>query len=178
MYASSEAIVRGIPFMGGEPTRAGQAQALERQGFGPEDIAFAYLVRGLSQSVRSGELATPSDPRLAESFAQWSQAFSDQYQMPSLSFEAFNQRYRSMFGVELAHDPALITRSEPGTPSPVALLNQTEMITRDTHLLATIETELASKKLVLVVYGGSHWTTLAQALQKRLGKPKVTAFLN
>jgi len=29
------------------------------------------------------------------------------------------------------------------------------------------------KKRVLVVYGGSHWTTLSGALQKRLGKPTI-----
>lgn len=30
---------------------------------------------------------------------------------------------------------------------------------------------------VLVVYGGSHWTTLSQALEKRMGKPRITPFL-
>jgi hypothetical protein len=29
----------------------------------------------------------------------------------------------------------------------------------------------------LVVYGASHWATLSAALQERLGKPKVRAFL-
>jgi hypothetical protein len=82
-----------------------------------------------------------------------------------------------MFGVDVRHDASLAGRSEAGTNSPVALLNQADMIIRDEHLLATIENELAMKKRVLVVYGGSHWTTLSRALQKRLGKPKIHPFL-
>jgi hypothetical protein len=85
----------------------------------------------------------------------------------------FSARYRAMFGVDVTRDAELTQRSEPGTSSPVALLNQSDMLTRDQHLLATIETQLALKKRVLVVYGGSHWTTLSGALQKRLGKPTI-----
>jgi Asp/Glu/hydantoin racemase len=57
------------------------------------------------------------------------------------------------------------------------LLNQTDMTTRDQHILATIEKELALKKRVLVVYGGSHWTTLSQVLEKKYGKPVIKPFL-
>jgi hypothetical protein len=98
--------------------------------------------------------------------------------LQSISFAEFSDRYRTVFGVDMKSDSALAGRSEPGTDSPVALLNQTDMVTRDEHLLATIEKELASKKRVLVVYGGSHWTTLSQALHRRLGKPDIKPFLD
>lgn len=177
MYAAGLALARGIPFIGGEPTRAEEAQALERRGYTPTDIAFAYLVGGLSQSLRSKDIADPSDPKLADAFVRWAHGFADQYKLQPLSFEEFSVRYRSMFGVDVRHDASLAGRSEAGTNSPVALLNQADMIIRDEHLLATIENELAMKKRVLVVYGGSHWTTLSRALQKRLGKPKIHPFL-
>ncbi len=51
------------------------------------------------------------------------------------------------------------------------------MNVRDRHLLATIEKELTLER-VLVVYGGSHWITLSEALQKRLGKPTIVGFAN
>jgi hypothetical protein len=51
------------------------------------------------------------------------------------------------------------------------------MMTRDQHLLGLIEQQLAKRHSVLVVYGGSHWSTLSAALEKRLGKPKVRAFI-
>jgi len=107
----------------------------------------------------------------------WASAFSDQCKLAPLSLEEFEGRYRSMFGVALTQDSATATRAEPGPGSPVALLNQTDMITRDEHLLATIQKELETKRRVLVVYGGSHWTTLSEALQKQLGKPKITPFM-
>jgi hypothetical protein len=46
------------------------------------------------------------------------------------------------------------------------------MMTRDRHLLGLIEQQLAKKRAVLVVFGGSHWATLSAALQERLGTPK------
>jgi hypothetical protein len=177
MYAASLALRRGIPFVGGEPTRGDQTEALERRGYAPTDIAFAYLVGGLSQSLRSGDIAGTNDPKLGDAFAGWARGFADQYKLESLSFEDFLDRYRSVFGVDVTRDEKLSTRSEPGTESAVALLNQTDMTTRDQHILATIEKELALKKRVLVVYGGSHWTTLSQVLEKRYGKPVIKPFL-
>jgi hypothetical protein len=67
----------------------------------------------------------------------------------------FSARYPAMFGVDVPRDADLTQRSEPGTSSPVALLNQADMFTRDQHLLATIEAQLALKKRVLVVYGAA-----------------------
>jgi hypothetical protein len=52
-----------------------------------------------------------------------------------------------------------------------------DMMTRDRHLLGLIEQQLAAKHSVLVVYGGSHWSTLSAALEERLGKPTVKPFL-
>ena len=176
MYAISRAMSRGIPFIGGEPTRAEQAQALKRKGYATADIAFAFLLGGLSQSVRSGELGGTADPGIAESFARWSNAFSDQHRLQPLSLEEVEIRYRSMFGVELRRDDKFITRLEPGTASPLALLNQADMIARDEHLLAIIDKEVAARRRVLVVYGGSHWSTLSQALLGRFGEPKITPF--
>jgi hypothetical protein len=176
LYAVSTAVARGIPFLGGEPTRAEETGAVERRGYTAEDIAFAYLVGGLSQSLRSGDLAGPADPKLAAACAQWGRACAEQYQLRPPSWAEVAARYRAMFGVAVTHDQALPTRSEPGTASAVARLNQQVAHVRDEHLLTTIETALSARKRVLVVFGGSHWTTLSSALEKRLGKPRITAF--
>jgi hypothetical protein len=52
MYAASTALTRGIPFLGGEPTREEQKQVLKAKGFSDADIAFGYLTGGLSQALR------------------------------------------------------------------------------------------------------------------------------
>lgn len=176
-YAISKALTRNIPFFGGEPTRAEQVAALGRKGFDPTDIAFSYLLGGLAQSVRSKTLTGTSDPKLAAEFARYEGAFKDQYQLKPLSWEEFKARYRATLGVELTQDRDITTRSDPGTGSIVARLNRADMITRDEHLLGTIESQLATRKRVLVIYGSSHWTTLAQALEKRLGKPAIKSFI-
>jgi hypothetical protein len=178
MYALSLVIGRGIPFIGGEPTFEEQRRALEARGFSQADIAFAYLLGMLSQSVRSGDLAGAGDLRLAESYAQAAQGLADQYQLRAPSVADFSARYRVMFGVEAAEDAHFVSRSDPGTDSPVARLNRARMVIRDEHLLKTIESEMDSKRRVLIVFGGSHWTTLSKALQKRYGKPEITPFLD
>jgi hypothetical protein len=53
MYATSTALMRGIPFVGGEPTRDEQMQVLKAKGFTDADVAFGYLAGGLSQALRA-----------------------------------------------------------------------------------------------------------------------------
>ena len=155
MYAASLALRHGVPFVGGEPTREEQLQALVRKGYTATDVYFAYLVGGLSQSIRSGAITGPADPRLTAAFASPAQWFARQLSLQPMTLADFSARYRAMFGVDVPSDADLTQRSEPGTSSPVALLNQADMFTRDQHLLATIEAQLALKKRVLVVYGAA-----------------------
>ena len=132
----------------------------------------------LTQSVRSGDLAGSSDPRLADAYAQAAKGLDDQYRLQAPSLADFSTRYRAMFRVELAQDARFVSRSDPGPDSPVARLKRANMVIRDEHLIRTIESEMDSKGRVLVVFGGSHWTTLSQALQRRYGRPQITPFLN
>jgi hypothetical protein len=179
MYTVSVAINRGITFLGGEPAPVEELQALQRGGYTAKDVAFAELVENLGQTARSGDVtAGARDPRLALAFTRSAKVFISQFALAPLSFEEFSSRYKLMFGVEVAEDEKLAQRAWPGTDSQLALLSQAEMNVRDRHLLATIEKELALKKSVLVVYGGGHWITLSQALERRLGKPTITGFAN
>jgi hypothetical protein len=163
--------------LGGEPAPVEVLQALGRGGYTAKDIAFAELVDSLGQTVRAGDVIPGAkDPRLAVAFTRSANAFISRYSLPSLSFEEFSSRYKLMFGVDVAEDERLATRPWPGTDSQLALLSQAHMNVRDRHLLATIEKELALKERVLVVYGGSHWITLSQALQRKFGKPTIVGF--
>lgn len=176
MHAASLALNSSVPFIGGEPTRAQQIEVLGLKGYTPGDMCFAYLVGSLSQGLRSGDLVNASDPKLPTQFARWAKGFSDQYRLQPLSLGEFADRYRSMFGVDYREDSKVVERSEPGTNTLVGRLNQTDMIVRDEHILETIEQQLGARQRVLIVYGGSHWTTLSQALEKRLGKPRIDVF--
>jgi hypothetical protein len=61
MYAASVALMREIPFVGGEPTREQQNQVLKAKGFTDTDIAFSGLLGGSRR--RSGPAIYPICPR-------------------------------------------------------------------------------------------------------------------
>lgn len=178
IYAASLALNHSIPFLGGEPTRQEEVEALLRKGFSRADLSFAFTLRGLVQSLTAGEFTGAKDPRLQRVLESASQTTQEAFGLAPLSFDDFTQRYRAMFGIALESDPRLISRAEPGTDSPVARLLQSDMVGRDEHLWATIQEQLRLKWRVLVVYGGSHWTTLSGVLEEKLGKPTVNSSFN
>ncbi|HEX4239887.1 MAG TPA: hypothetical protein VHZ53_00640, partial [Steroidobacteraceae bacterium] len=66
MYAASIALRRGIPFLGGEPTREEELQALKIKGFSDADIAFSGMLGWLSQALRSGDIPDTSEESLVK----------------------------------------------------------------------------------------------------------------
>jgi hypothetical protein len=54
-----------------------------------------------------------------------------------------SSRYTAMFGINIDSDSKLIERSDPGTDTLAASILQSDMISRDEHLFATIEQALA-----------------------------------
>ncbi|MBS0377827.1 MAG: hypothetical protein JSS29_05015 [Proteobacteria bacterium] len=173
MYAASLALRSHVPFVGGEPTRGEQLKVFTGLGFANADVCFAYMVGSFVQALRAGTLEAPGDARFREAYAVWAQGFRDQYALEPLSPGEFAQVYRATFGVAYAGDKHLSTRADPGTSSMVGRIKQAEMHIRDEHLLGLIRKYLDGGKSVLVVYGGSHWSTLSAALELELGKPGI-----
>jgi hypothetical protein len=177
MYAASLALARGIPFIGGEPTREEQVQALIRRGYTPKEIFFVYLVGDLKGALRAHSLASVEDPKLLDTYEFWSQAAVSDYKLDPMSFEEFSTRYRTVYGVEITRDAKLAERPDGGTSDdPTAPLQQDTGVIRDEQLLATIEKLLMRNKRMVVIYGSNHWVTLSEALKKRLGVPIVTSY--
>ena len=183
MYAASTALMRGIPFLGGEPTRAEQKQVLKAKGFADSDIAFGYLTGGLSQALRSHDIPDTSVASLEKFYPRVVQDLKlpmneGGWALDAPSLEQFRHRYRQLYGVDIVGDKEFPLRidvtfdkTRNGEQARV------DMKTRDRHLLGLIEQQLSEKHSVLVVFGGSHWATLSAAFEERLGKPKVTPFL-
>ena len=183
MFAASLALKQAVPFVGGEPDRAEQIDALKAKGFTDADIAFNAMAGEFSQALRSGDMPDTSAasllkayPRLAERLVApldrggWVQT------APSL--DAFRQRYRELYGVDISGDrqfPLRIDVVYDKTRN--GELQRAAGIIRDRHLLGLIEQQLSEKRAVLVVYGSSHWSTVSAALEQRLGKPDVRPFL-
>jgi hypothetical protein len=182
MLAASTALKRGIPFLGGEPTREEQNQVLKAKGFTDADIAFSWFLGSLSQALRASDSPDISAARLAEAYPRLAAALKLPPSQGGWSLEApslaeFRQRYKAMYGVDIVGDDKFPQRIDVGDPTRHGDQGRVDNMTRDRHLLGLIEQQLAARHSVLVVFGGSHWSTLSAALEKRLGKPEVTPFL-
>jgi hypothetical protein len=182
-YAGFLALKRKVPFIGGEPTREEQNQVLKSKGFTDDDLAFNALLGAYSQAFRSGDMPDTSAENFAKSYSSLAQdikapASRGGWNLDAPPLDAFLSRYKEMYGVNIVGDDTFplridvvndVTRNGQQT--------KVNMMTRDRHLLGLIEQQLAERRAVLVVYGGSHWATLSAALQERLGKPKIRPFL-
>jgi hypothetical protein len=183
IYAASIALVRAIPFIGGEPTREEQNQVLKAKGFADADLAFSGLLGAYSQALRSGDMPDTSAESLAKIYPRLAQNIKAPPNRGGLNLDAptledFRERYKGMYGVDIVADdkfPLRIDVVNDNTRN--GQQTKVNMMTRDRHLLGLIEQQLAERHAVLVVYGGSHWATLSAALQERLGKPKVKPYL-
>jgi hypothetical protein len=182
MYAASIALMQGVPFVGGEPTREEQTQVLKAKGFTDADIAFSALLGEFSQALRSGDIRDTSAGSLAKIYPQLAQNVrlpTDHggWNLDAPSLDEFRQRYRDMYGVDIVGDAKFPLRIDVGDTTRHGQQAKVDMMTRDRHLLGLIEEQLTDRHSVLVVYGGSHWSTLSAALEERLGKPEVSPFL-
>jgi hypothetical protein len=183
MYAASIALVRAVPFIGGEPTREEESQVLKAKGFTDAELAFAGLLYEYSQALRSGDMPDTSAESLAKIYSRLAEDLKAPpnrggWSLDAPTLEDFRERYKGMYGVDIVGDakfPLRIDVVNDNTRN--GKQGKVSMMTRDRHLLGLIEQQLAEKHAVLVVYGGSHWATLSAALHERLGTPNVKAFL-
>lgn len=182
MYAASIALMWGVPFLGGEPTREEELQVLKIKGFTDTDIAFSGLLNGLSQALRSGDIPDTSRGSLVKIYPRLVQELKlpldhGGWNLDAPPLDELRRRYRDIYEVDLVGDHEFPLRIDVGDTTRHGQQNKVGMMTRDRHLLGLIEQQLAERHSVLVVFGGSHWATLSKALQEQLGKPKIKAFL-
>jgi hypothetical protein len=182
MYAASIALALGVPFLGGEPTREEENQVLKSKGFTDADIAFSALAGLFSQALRSGDIPDTSVGSLEKIYPQFAQVLRQPlarggWNLDAPSLDEFRHRYKAMYGVDIVDDDRFPLRIDVGDITRHGQQSRVDTMTRDRHLLGLIEQQLTDRHSVLVVYGGSHWSTLSAALEERLGRPKVKPFL-
>lgn len=177
MYAASLALLRGIPFLGGEPTQEAQLVGLRAEGFTDSDIAFDAVLGWFSQSLGSKEVPDTSLASLNKIYPELVDIVRDQTGLEAPSLEEFQRRYKDLYGVDIVGDQQLGPRINIGDTPVRSRLRAARTMIRDRHILSVIEKQLSQRHCVLVVYGGGHWSILSEALEARLGKPEITPFL-
>jgi hypothetical protein len=174
-FAASLALDKRVPFFGGEPTLEEEIDGLVAKGYARRDASFAMLLRAMGQARRSGEMPAGDSGRFAARFEQEARAVAGMMRTAPVTQSEFVASYRRLVGVDPVSDAAMAQRYDPGTDTLLQRMGADNMRVRDEHLLRTILRQLDRYGRVLVVYGSSHWTTLAQALRARLGKPSIDA---
>lgn len=172
-FTASLAIARSVPFFGGEPTVDEEIAGLVAHGHPRDDVLFALVLRSLGQARRSGALPVGDAATFAHRFGDESRAVAAMSGSPPLTLSGFQADYRRLIGTDPVADADMPTRYDPGTRTPLNRMGADNMRVRDEHLLSTIRQQLDRYGRVLVVYGSSHWTTLARALRARLGEPSI-----
>lgn len=173
VHAAWLAMAHGVHFIGGEPTDAEQVDALVAKGYTRADIMFAYLVRDIGQSVRAGEIADAGDAKFADRFSFYAKADARDLHGQEMTLAEFAARYCAAFGMDYTADPKLEVEADPGLDTLVGHVLRDDMVVRDAHIFEAIKSALAAHHSVMIVYGGSHWTTLSAALEHWLGKPET-----
>jgi hypothetical protein len=169
-YTASLALQAGVPFQGGEPTERERTAALIRQGFDPLDVLHTDLLGALAQAIQGGQLSGPADPRFDEVFGLRTVSLSmERADPPRITYEGFADWYRAQFGTDYRTDPQFTARFDPTTDNLVGRILRAQSQIRDRHLLRVILDAVERHERVLVVYGGTHRTTLARPLARALG---------
>ncbi|MBW3558713.1 MAG: hypothetical protein KY449_02930 [Proteobacteria bacterium] len=173
-YAASLALASGVPFMGGEPTERDQTTALIAQGFSPLDIFYTDLIKLLPQSIRGGEITALGDVSFERAFAHWTTSLAlERNDAPDVDLDGFARWYQVQYGLDYRTDPLFDRRADPGAETLPGRILQAQALIRDQHLLDLILRTVRKRDRVLVVYGGTHRATLAQALSRELGPAVV-----
>jgi hypothetical protein len=92
---------------------------------------------------------------------------------PQITYEGFAAWYLKQFGADYRTDPLFTARFDPAAETLVGRLLRAQSQIRDRHLLQVILDNVRRRGRVLVVYGGTHRTTLARPLTRALGPAVV-----
>ena len=173
-YAASLALAAGVPFQGGEPTEAERTRALIIQGFDPLDVFHTDLLGQLAGAIASGQLTGPADPRFDRVFGMKTVSLAmERENPPKITYEGFADWYLRQFGTDYRTDPLFAARFDPAAETLVGRLLRAQSQIRDRHLLQVILDNVRRRGRVLVVFGGTHRTTLARPLTRALGPAVV-----
>lgn len=167
-YAAWLAHQRGIPFVGGEPSRREMQQALVHVGITPRDLIYFFVVSNILPLRRAGlPVNAGSDQHLEQALAESRRGFHVT-EPAALSVEDFKNWYEKGNGKPFSLDFVTLQECAPYGRSSL----RTNQISfrweqfRNRHLLDLIARSFHTRKRVLVVFGGGHFLELRRALHK------------
>ncbi|MEZ5945346.1 MAG: hypothetical protein R3C13_10985 [Hyphomonas sp.] len=172
--AARAALASGADIWGGEPTDAELAAALAGEGYAADDIFYTALLGPLEQDQRNGVFSTVQGPEFEESFLSIAAAMAPSYAVDAPSGpEGFRNWFNARFGVPLEDDPEWFTRGWPGKTGIGAEISRASNRLRDVHAYTVATDRVRTHGRVVVVYGGSHLSSVWGALEHDFGPPHL-----
>ncbi|MBU1239993.1 hypothetical protein KKF84_04400 [Myxococcota bacterium] len=171
-YAAFLARQKGIPFLGGEPSRRQLQRDLQKKGFTTSDVIYFFMVANvLSHWRQGGTIMTDQEGYMARALADSRRGFQLK-ETAKLSVERFRRWYA--LGNGRAFRLGSVSRREcaPLKTSPLKTnrISHAWEQARNAHLLVLIAKSAEKWKRILVVYGGGHYLELQLALRKMFDK--------
>lgn len=160
-----------VPFRGGEPSEAFVHSQILRTGFATEDLVFYQFLQQVFQFRESHPASEIDAKDLFEKFINRKSAALGLKAVSTLA--NFNSWYSSKMGESFfpkMFPPEDLAPYEDGKRFTQRVSSIVCRI-RDQFVLAKIDEALADYDSVLVIYGGSHWSTQKKALERALGAP-------
>ncbi|MDD0854319.1 hypothetical protein HBN50_14500 [Halobacteriovorax sp. GB3] len=173
-FTIKTSVALNISFIGGEPEEIFIYDKLVSQNFKIEDYLFYTFIQQLFQAKEAKTLDTLSLESKFNNFIK--QKISQLNINKNFTLNDFYDWYLSNNLASFNIDDII-----PETCAPYSsgrLLTQKVSsaicILRDQFIVSVIEKSLNSYNNVLVVYGGSHWSTQRESLENTLGVPKFS----
>lgn len=181
LHVARLAHAAGIPVRGAEPLDADVLAYARSEGLDEADMIGFYMLRYLPQMIRSGQIDGPADPRLGPTVEQLAPYFAAQSglqpdavaaidTLPEFAawYETTNGlTFDAGFRVEDAYPANAVT-----DPRRSNTFSDIISDARDAFIIQQLNDSLSTHDHVVIVYGASHHSVQAPALEAAFGTPQ------
>lgn len=173
------AMTLGAPFVGGEPDDSELLAGMQAAGLSAVDLAGFYALRQIDQWAQSQEIADHRDPALDGLIRELVSYVARDAGIDASEVESVATRaglaawYEKINGIpfDASYRPEDSHPTGPVNNRPTNALSDRISDIRDQTIVKVIAGALEGHGEVLVVYGGSHHTIQAPALESAFGEP-------
>ncbi len=173
-YSAQQAVLRGIPFVGGEPTPQQIRHGMADTPFDLRDLLCYFVVRQVPQWKRTGE---DEGREFAELFAELMLHLRHAYELDEselITGYEFLAWYAEKNGRPFVYDHLDSQEAAPLVHEGALYTNRisvAEDLIRNMHIGDVIAEMLNRYDRVLIVYGAGHHVQHSQVLRAMLGPP-------
>lgn len=170
-YAIANVHKIGIPFIGGEPEDQLVFNGLKKSGYQAEDVLFYFFVQQIFQYSQSASLPADTEAFFNEFIQRKREIVKLNSKLTFLDFQNWYLKKNGRVFVAAEIDfniPAPVEKGKFFTQRISSALCEC----RDQFVVGVVDRLLQKHDRILVIFGGSHWSTQKVVYEKYFGPPK------